>query len=67
MGDHLKQVQSGDRLVIPAATFNAFIDAARDFRQRQQRSGRQSYPQHRQGDIVLVRNSSGANLWPAGR
>ena len=29
MGDHFKQVQSGDLLKIPAATFNAFVYAAR--------------------------------------
>jgi hypothetical protein len=34
MGDHLKKVQSGDPLVVPAATWNAFIDAAEDYRQR---------------------------------
>ncbi len=36
MPDNLKKVKSGDALVIPAQTFNTFIDAARDFRSRQQ-------------------------------
>ena len=34
MGDVLKKVKAGDRLKIPAATFNAFIDATRDFQAR---------------------------------
>ena len=34
MGDAFKKVQSGDSLRIPAATFNAFIDAAQDFHTR---------------------------------
>ena len=29
MNDPLKKVKSGDALVIPAQTFNTFIDAAR--------------------------------------
>ncbi len=30
----LKKVSTGDPLVIPANTYNAFIDAAQDFQQR---------------------------------
>ncbi len=44
MGDHLKKVKSGNPLKIPAATFNTFIDAARDFQVRTRDRGR------RQGD-----------------
>jgi len=36
MGDNMKKVRSGDPLVIPAATFNTFIDAARDYLMRGQ-------------------------------
>jgi len=36
MTEPLKKVASGDPLKIPAQTFNTFIDAARDFRARQQ-------------------------------
>ncbi len=61
MVDALKKVQSGDPLVIPAATYNTFIDAAQDYRQRTRRLGRQSTPDHRSADIVLVRNDSGAD------
>jgi hypothetical protein len=34
MSDSLKRVQSGEPLFIPASAYNAFIDAALDFRQR---------------------------------
>jgi len=61
MGDALKKVQSGDRLKIPAATFNAMIDAARDHQQRQQGREQTSLPAFRQSGIVLVRNDSGAD------
>ena len=37
MGDSLKKVKSGDDLVIPAQTFNTFVDSARDFLARQHR------------------------------
>lgn len=60
-GDPLKKVQSGDKLEIPAETFNTMIDAARDFRSRQ-RSISQERPQSfRQASIVLVRNNSGSD------
>ena len=61
MGDHLKKVQSGDALKIPAATFNAMIDAARDHRQRQRDRGRDAKPAFRQTGIVPVKNASGAD------
>ena len=41
MGDPFKKVQRGDRLRIPAETFNTFIDAAKDFRNRTQNVARQ--------------------------
>ncbi|MBI1373363.1 MAG: hypothetical protein GC159_11585 [Phycisphaera sp.] len=62
MSDHLKKVQSGDPLVIPAATFNAFVDAAFDFSRRQRGLGRDSQAVFRQLDIIPVRNDTGEDL-----
>lgn len=61
MGDVMKKVLPGDRLKIPAKTFNTFIDAARDFQARQhsRTSGPKAPPQ--QNGIVLVRNDTGAD------
>ena len=57
----MKKVQSGDPLKIPAATFNTFIDAARDFRSRQQGRAQNAQPGFRQSGIVLVKNASGSD------
>lgn len=62
MGDDLKKVQSGDPLTIPAATFNAFIDAALDQRRRQRGVGREGQPVFHQAGIILVRNDTGGDL-----
>ena len=59
MGDSLKKVQSGDPLVIPAQTFNTFVDAARDYQQRAQNRGQKAQPGFRQTGIVPVKNVSG--------
>jgi len=40
MGDHLKKVQSGDPLVIPARAYNSFIDVARRFQGQAGAAGR---------------------------
>lgn len=61
MADHMKKVQSGNPLVIPAQAYNAFIDAAVDYCRRTAHIGQQSQPSFRQGSIVLVRNDSGSN------
>ena len=61
MGDHLKKVQSGDPLKIPAATFNTFIDAARDFQARTSNRGRNVEPGFRRSGIVPVKNASGTD------
>lgn len=58
----LKKVQPGSPLVIPAATFNAFIDAAHDHRRRQRGVGRESQPVFQQTGIILVRNGTGDDL-----
>ena len=60
MSDALKKVQSGQKLHIPAAAYNAFVDAAIDHRQRLSNIGKESQPSHRSADIVLVRNDSGS-------
>lgn len=61
MGDHLKKVQPGQPLRMPAAAYNAFVDAARDFQSRQRDQGQQPKPSPRQSGIVLVKNTSGAD------
>ena len=54
-----RKVHSGDPLVIPSGTYNAFVDAAQDFIARQQS---QSANTRRDGqDVVLVKNSSGSD------
>lgn len=57
----MKHVSRGDPLVIQAATFNTFVDAARDFQQRQMNTGRTSLPEPQQTGIILVRNDSGTD------
>ncbi|MBM4017419.1 MAG: hypothetical protein FJ288_03680 [Planctomycetes bacterium] len=59
MGDTLKKVQPGQRMVIPAQTFNTFIDAARDYLQRQQNQGGDPLAEPRQAGVILVRNDTG--------
>ena len=61
MADALRKVKSGDPLRIPAATFNAMIDTARDYQQRKQGREQTSFPAFRQSGIVLVRNDSGSD------
>ena len=60
MTDTLRKVKSGDPLVIPARTFNTFVDAARDFQERQRSTSRNIQRDVRQTGIALVRNDSGA-------
>ncbi len=57
----LRKVKLGDPLATPAATFNTFIDAARDYQQRAQNSGRKAQPGFRQSGIVRVKNGSGTD------
>ena len=61
MSDALKKVQSGQKLHIPAQAYNAFIDAAVDYRRRTAHIGQKAEPTTRQASIVLVRNDSGSN------
>jgi len=62
MSDVLRKVQAGQKLVIPAAAYNAFIDAAVDYRRRTAHIGQKAEPSQRQASIVLVRNDSGGDL-----
>ena len=61
MGDAMKKVKPGDPLILPAATYNAFVDAARDRQERQRSATNDRLPDWRQTGIVLVRNDSGAD------
>jgi len=61
MSDTLRKVKPGDPLVIPAATFNTFVDAARDFLARQHQQVQHGTPSGRHNCIVLVRNDSGSD------
>ena len=61
MGGTLKKVRSGDPLAIPAAAYNLFIDAARDFQRRAHGLGQGSVPSFRQATVVPVRNNTGAD------
>ncbi len=61
MSDGLKKVQPGQPLAIPASAYNAFIDAALDFRQRTAHLGQGAQPSFAQASIVLARNDSGSN------
>ena len=61
MGDSFRKVQTGHKLRIPAAAYNAFIDAAHDLRDRQLNQGRTPQPAHRVSGVVLLKNASGAD------
>ena len=58
-GDHLRKVQAGDPMRIPARTFNAFIDAA-VATQNQQRSGTGGERAVPTTSTILIRNDSGS-------
>ena len=61
-GDDLKKVQRGQALRMPASAYNAFIDAAADYRNRTLGiEGRYKQRDSRSG-VVIVRNQSGAAL-----
>ena len=62
MGDTMKKVKSGDPLVVPAQTFNSFVDAARDFQGRRQNQGSSQQQAFYPSGIVPVKNASGSDL-----
>jgi len=60
MSEPLKKVRTGERLRIPASTYNAFIDAAQAYRNQQgtlARTGRDVAPD----GTILVRNDTGVD------
>ncbi len=57
----MKKVRSGDPLVIPAETFNEFVDTALAFKRQQRGLAREPQREQQQTGIALVRNESGAN------
>ncbi len=61
MGDPLKKVKRGDRLRIPAATYNAFIDTTVAFREQQLNRQGMGVPSTPAREIVLVKNNTGAD------
>ena len=61
MGDVFRKVKSGDPLRIPAETFNAFVDAAQDFRNRQNAQGVETKGSAQGNTVVLVKNASGSD------
>lgn len=62
MGDAFKKAQDGKPLIIPAAAYNSFLDAAQDFKSRQQSRGRKSLRKFRQADLFPVRNETSEDL-----
>ena len=62
MGDHLKRVKSGDPLVIPASTFNLFIDAAQAHQAGQRAVGGEGIRSLTRAGTVQVQNDSGADV-----
>jgi hypothetical protein len=61
-GDAFKRVRQGDSMQIPAAAWNACLDAA-EAHKRGEQSPFVGVPQEfRQADIVLVKNSSGSDV-----
>jgi len=61
MATTLRKVRPGDPLVIPATTFNTFIDVAWDFQHRQRSALRQVHRDRLDSGVLLVRNESGAD------
>jgi len=56
----LRKVLAGEPFVAPASTWNAFIDAAQDFKNRTADIGRQPVAGFRSSGIITVKNESGA-------
>ena len=54
MADDLRKVRAGEQLDIPAAAYNAFIDAAEDMKRRRHQASRKEQVEPRQTGIVLV-------------
>jgi hypothetical protein len=61
IGDPLKHVQSGDKLRIPAAAYNAFIDTTWQLRARQQDQRQGATPRSKSSTLIRVKNASGSD------
>ena len=61
MSEPTRKVQPGDALVIPAATYNGFIDCLVDLRQRQSSVGQSVKGAALPTGAVLIVNESGGN------
>jgi hypothetical protein len=59
MADSFRKVRPGEPLAIPAAAYNAFVDAARESQTRRLAQEQGSQPAGRQTGIVFVRNDGG--------
>ncbi|MCG3181833.1 MAG: hypothetical protein BIFFINMI_04268 [Phycisphaerae bacterium] len=62
MTEAIRKVKPGDPLRIPAAAFNAFVDAAEDLRRRQHDQSAGVQPVGSQTVIVPIKNNSGGDL-----
>jgi len=62
MGDTLKKVTAGQRLEMPASTFNTFIDVARVWLADQQATGGEGRVEARPTGTILVRNDTDTDL-----
>ena len=58
----MRKVSAGDPLNIPASTFNTFIDAAKDYRERSQNKGRDAAAAMPSAGVVLVQNATNSDL-----
>ncbi len=61
MTSPLNKVRSGDPLVIPASTFNAFVDVALEQQRRQHSTSRERERAAQPAGLVPVRNESGGD------
>lgn len=61
-GDRFKRAKPGDPLTIPAAAYNAFLDAAEDVRNQSSRPAATPRRTHGRPGTVLVRNDTGGAL-----
>ena len=58
----LKRVQSGQKLAIPAQTWNTVLDATEDYLRRRGDVGSSSSAERHNSTVVLVRNDSGSDV-----
>jgi len=61
MSDPFRKVSSGERLRIPARTYNAFVDAAMDLQQRRMSSNGSADEKNIKPVLVMVKNDSGGD------